>query len=106
MPCGYVRWGDGLAAFRAHPYASVADRGRQGGAADRAWAQRRTEGTGRGGLGAGTAVIGLSEGLAESAASLLKVISGWLSDRVGRRKWLTVAGYGLSTVLKPFLFWG
>ena len=56
-------------------------------------------------LGAGTAVIGLIEGLAESAASLLKVISGWLSDRVGRRKWLTVAGYGLSTVLKPFLYW-
>ncbi len=56
-------------------------------------------------LGAGTVVIGLIEGLAESTASLLKVISGWLSDRVGRRKWLTVAGYALSTVLKPFLYW-
>jgi MFS family permease len=55
-------------------------------------------------LGAGTAVIGLIEGLAESVASLLKVISGWLSDRLGRRKWLTVAGYGLSTLVKPLLY--
>jgi len=55
-------------------------------------------------LGAGTAVIGLIEGLAESTASLLKVVSGWLSDRLGRRKWLTVAGYGLSTVVKPILY--
>jgi len=55
-------------------------------------------------LGAGTAVIGLIEGLAESTASLLKVLSGWLSDRLGRRKWLTVAGYGLSTLVKPVLY--
>jgi MFS family permease len=55
-------------------------------------------------LGAGTAVIGLIEGLAESVASLLKVVSGWLSDRLGRRKWLTVAGYGLSTLVKPVLY--
>jgi len=55
-------------------------------------------------LGAGTAVIGLIEGLAESTASLLKVVSGWLSDKLGRRKWLTVAGYGLSTVVKPILY--
>ena len=55
-------------------------------------------------LGAGTAVIGLIEGLAESTASLLKVVSGWLSDRLGRRKWLTVVGYGLSTVVKPILY--
>jgi len=55
-------------------------------------------------LGAGTAVIGLIEGLAESVASLLKVVSGWLSDRLGRRKWLTVVGYGLSTLVKPFLY--
>ena len=56
-------------------------------------------------LGAGTVVIGLIEGLAESTASLLKVVSGWFSDRVGTRKWLTVAGYALSTILKPFLYW-
>jgi MFS family permease len=56
-------------------------------------------------LGTGTAIIGLIEGLAESAASLLKVVSGWLSDRVGERKWLTVAGYSLSAILKPLLYW-
>jgi MFS family permease len=55
-------------------------------------------------LGAGTAVVGLIEGLAESTASLFKVFSGWLSDRLGRRKWLTVTGYGLSTLAKPFLY--
>jgi MFS family permease len=55
-------------------------------------------------LGAGTAVIGLIEGSAESAASLLKIVSGWLSDRLGRRKWLTVAGYSISTLLKPLLY--
>ncbi|MBA7645629.1 hypothetical protein ES703_53387 [subsurface metagenome] len=37
-------------------------------------------------LGAGTAVIGLIEGLAETTASLFKVFSGWLSDRLGQRK--------------------
>jgi MFS family permease len=55
-------------------------------------------------LGAGTAVVGLIEGLAESTACLFKVLSGWLSDKLGRRKWLTVAGYGLSTLAKPFLY--
>src|SRR5947209_10131228 len=49
-------------------------------------------------LGARTAAVGLIEGVAEATASLLKVGSGWLSDRLGRRKWLAVAGYGLSTV--------
>lgn len=54
-------------------------------------------------LGARTNVIGLIEGAGETAASLLKLLSGWLSDRLGSRKWLTVAGYGLSTLAKPFL---
>lgn len=61
-------------------------------------------------LGARTSVIGLIEGVAEATASLTKVFSGWLSDRLGRRKWLTVAGYALSTVCKPLLYfadtWG
>ena len=61
-------------------------------------------------LGVKTSVIGLIEGIAESTASLLKVFSGWLSDRLSQRKWLTVAGYSLSTVAKPFLYfagtWG
>jgi len=55
-------------------------------------------------LGAGTLVIGLIEGLAETTASLLKILSGWLSDRLRQRKWLTVAGYLLSTLVKPLLY--
>ncbi len=55
-------------------------------------------------LGVRTGIIGLIEGTAETAASLLKIFSGWLSDRLGRRKWLAVAGYGLSTAAKPFLY--
>ena len=55
-------------------------------------------------LGVGTAVIGLIDGLAETTASLLKLYSGALSDKLGNRKWLTVAGYGLSTLAKPFLY--
>lgn len=61
-------------------------------------------------LGAPTSIIGLIEGVAETTASLLKVFSGWLSDKLGQRKWLAVAGYGLSTIAKPFLLlansWG
>jgi MFS family permease len=55
-------------------------------------------------LGAGTAVIGLIEGVAEATASLLKVFSGWLSDRLRARKWLAVTGYGLSAAAKPFFY--
>ncbi len=61
-------------------------------------------------LGVKTSVIGLIDGIAETTASLLKLYSGALSDKLGQRKWLTVAGYGLSTVAKPFLYfattWG
>lgn len=55
-------------------------------------------------LGVRTAVIGLIDGIAETTASLLKIYSGALSDRLGNRKWLAVLGYGLSTVSKPFLY--
>ncbi len=54
-------------------------------------------------LGAKTAVIGLIEGVAESTASLTRLFSGWLSDRLGKRKALTVFGYSLSAVAKPLL---
>jgi MFS family permease len=61
-------------------------------------------------LGVGTAVIGLIDGIAETTASLVKILSGALSDKLGKRKWLTVAGYGLSAFAKPFLYfanaWG
>jgi len=57
-----------------------------------------------------TPIIGLIEGIAEGTASLFKLVSGWLSDRLGQRKSLTVLGYSLSTLSKPFLYiassWG
>lgn len=55
-----------------------------------------------GALGASASFIGAIEGLAESVASLLKVISGAWSDRIGRRKPLVVAGYALASVVRPF----
>ncbi len=61
-------------------------------------------------LGVKTNVIGVIEGTAEAVASILKVFSGWLSDRVGGRKWLAVVGYGFSALTKPFFYfantWG
>ncbi len=54
-------------------------------------------------LGAPVAAIGLIESLAEAAASFTKVGSGWLSDRVGRRKPLIAIGYALSNLAKPVL---
>jgi MFS family permease len=61
-------------------------------------------------LGVKTNVIGLIEGVAEATASLLKVFSGWLSDRLRARKWLAVGGYALSSLAKPFFYlansWG
>ena len=54
-------------------------------------------------LGVRLAVIGLIEGIAETTASLVKILSGWLSDRLGRRKGLTVAGYGLAALAMPLL---
>src|SRR5262245_29299863 len=47
-------------------------------------------------LGVSTAVIGLIEGIAETTSSILKGFSGWLSDKVRGRKWITVSGYALS----------
>jgi len=55
-------------------------------------------------LGIQTSIIGLIEGIAEATASILKLFSGWLSDRLGGRKWLAVAGYGLSAITKPFFY--
>jgi MFS family permease len=54
-------------------------------------------------LGAGTLFIGLIEGVAESTASILKIYSGWLSDRLAKRKLLVALGYGLAALAKPLL---
>jgi len=54
-------------------------------------------------LGGGAVWVGIVEGLRESLSSLLKLGSGWFSDRVGRRKPLVALGYGISTVVKPLL---
>jgi MFS family permease len=52
-------------------------------------------------LGASVAAVGLLEGTAEAIAQITKVFSGTLSDWLGRRKLLTVAGYGLAALTKP-----
>ena len=54
-------------------------------------------------LGVNKTIIGLIEGIAESTASLLKVFSGWFSDRIGNRKWLMAVGYGISTLSRPIV---
>lgn len=60
-------------------------------------------------LGVNKSLIGLIEGIAEATASLLKVFSGWLSDRMGHRKYLMALGYGISTLSRPIIatavFW-
>lgn len=53
-------------------------------------------------LGLGPHVLGLMEGIAETAAAFLKFLSGWWSDKLKRRKPLAVAGYALASVLRPF----
>lgn len=55
-------------------------------------------------LGVQTSIIGLIAGVAEATASLLKLFSGWLSDKLGGRKWLAVAGYAFSALTMPFFY--
>ena len=57
-------------------------------------------------LGVRIGIIGLIEGIAESTATLLQLVSGYLSDRIRRRKALTLCGYGLSNFAKPLLYFG
>jgi MFS family permease len=54
-------------------------------------------------LGAGPAVVGLVEGLAESTASVLKLVSGRLVDRGAPAKGLVVGGYALSNAARPLV---
>lgn len=55
-------------------------------------------------LGVKTNIIGVIEGLAETTASLLKIFSGWLSDKLRARKWLAVSGYAISAFFKPLFY--
>jgi MFS family permease len=61
-------------------------------------------------LGTATTIIGLIGGLSESTDAVFRVFSGWISDRVRKRKSLAVLGYGISTLAKPFMYlatsWG
>ena len=61
-------------------------------------------------LGAAATVIGFVGGLTESVDVIFRIFSGWISDRVGRRKSLAVLGYSISTLAKPFMYlastWG
>ena len=61
-------------------------------------------------LGATPAIVGVIEGIAESIASLLKVYSGYMSDKFKKRKALAIIGYGSATVSRVFLYlstsWG
>ena len=54
-------------------------------------------------LGASMAFVGLVEGIAESTASVLKLVSGWWSDKIAKRKSLAVAGYALSGLTRPMI---
>jgi len=55
-------------------------------------------------LGASYSIVGLIEGSSDSASSLMKVVSGWYSDKFGRRKPFVVAGYLPTAILKPLLY--
>lgn len=52
-------------------------------------------------LGVSVAMVGLIDGIAEATASISKVFSGYVSDRIGRRKPLILLGYGLGALSKP-----
>jgi len=54
-------------------------------------------------LGAGAMSLGVIEGVAEGANSVLKIVSGWLADRTGQPKRLVLAGYGLSSLTRPVI---
>ena len=61
-------------------------------------------------LGASTTIIGLIGGLSEGADATFRIFSGWFSDKIGKRKSLTVIGYVVSTIARPFMYlassWG
>jgi len=52
-------------------------------------------------LGSGAMALGVIEGVAETTAAMLKLISGVLSDKIGRHKWLVLIGYSISSLIRP-----
>jgi MFS family permease len=54
-------------------------------------------------IGASPAFLGVVEGVAEATASLVKLASGWVSDRMERRKPLVLVGYGIASVVRPMI---
>jgi MFS family permease len=61
-------------------------------------------------LGASTTVIGFVGGFTDAVDAVVRIPSGWISDKIGKRKLLAVLGYGFSTLCKPFMYfaadWG
>ncbi|MBN1272180.1 MAG: MFS transporter [Candidatus Aminicenantes bacterium] len=52
-------------------------------------------------LGSNVLILGVIEGIAETTSAMLKLISGIISDKIGKRKLLVVLGYGTSTLIRP-----
>jgi MFS family permease len=61
-------------------------------------------------LGATTTIVGLAGGVSDSADAVFRIFSGWVSDKIGKRKLLAGLGYGISNVVKPLMYiagsWG
>jgi len=53
-------------------------------------------------LGSGAILLGVIEGIAETTASMLKLVSGIISDKIGKRKLLVLIGYTISSMVRPF----
>jgi MFS family permease len=61
-------------------------------------------------LGVSTLIVGLIGGISGSSDAVFRILSGWYSDRIGRRKVFAVLGYAVSNLTKPFMYiatsWG
>lgn len=53
-------------------------------------------------LGSGAIILGVIEGVAETTAAMIKLFSGIISDKTGKRKLLVLTGYSISTIARPF----
>jgi MFS family permease len=53
-------------------------------------------------LGSGAVILGVIEGVAETTAAMLKLFSGIISDKLGKRKLLVIIGYSISSLIRPF----